>query len=147
MAALLRRVSAAKDFHPIYFIEDTHMKLLSAVVLSSLVAFSGTTMAETGNPTVSKKTVSYRCQQGKRINVTYGFNKQGLPNYAVARINGRNRTMDINLDRSDNVDTYFIDEGGYTLGTSEMSTKTYHKQPIMITSPKDEILFKSCTPR
>ena len=140
------------------------MKLLSAVVLSSLVAFSGTAMAETGNPTVSKKTVSYHCQQGKRINVTYGFNKQGLPNYAVARINGRrraicepnyavaringrSRTMDINLDRSDNVDTYFIDEGGYTLSTSEMSTKTYRKQPIMITSPKDEILFKSCTPR
>ena len=112
------------------------MKLLSAVVLSSLVALSGTALAETGNPTVSKKSVSYRCQQGKRINVTYGFNKQGLPNYAVARIDG-----------SDNVDTFFIDEGGYTLGTGAMSTKNYRKQPIMITSPKDEILFKSCTPR
>lgn len=122
------------------------MKLLSAIAVAALFA-AGTAAAETGNPTVAKKTVSYKCQQGKTLSITYGFNKQGLPNYALARIDGRTRTMDINLDRSDNVDTFFIDEGGYTLGTNYMDSKNFRKQPVMITGPDDRVLFKNCTAR
>ncbi|MGF6148684.1 Uncharacterised protein [Kingella potus] len=123
------------------------MKLLSAVVLSSLVALSGTAAAANDNPTVAKKSVSYRCQQGKRINVTYGFNKQGLPTYASARLNGRTRVMEIDLARSDNVGTFFGEAGGYRLDTDVLDSKNVRTQPMMITSPDDRILFKSCSPR
>ena len=54
--------------------------------------------------------------------------------------------MDINLDRSDNVDTFFIDEGGYTPGHRRDEHKNYRKQPIMITSPRRNPV-QSCTPR
>ena len=55
------------------------MKLLTTAILSSAIALSSMAAAAgTDNPTVAKKTVSYVCQQGKKVKVTYGFNKQGL---------------------------------------------------------------------
>ncbi len=55
--------------------------------------------------------------------------------------------MPIDLDRSDNADTYYGKEGGYVLSTAYMDKKTYRKQPIMITAPDDEIVLKDCSPR
>ena len=90
------------------------MKLLTTVILSSALALSGMAAAAgTSNPTVAKKTVSYVCQQGKKVKVTYGFNK----------------------------------EGGYVLSTGAMDSKSYRKQPIMITAPDNQIVFKDCSPR
>lgn len=103
--------------------------------------------AGTNNPTVAKKTVSYVCQQGKKVKVTYGFNKQGLTTYASAVINGKRVQMPVNLDKSDNVETFYGKEGGYVLGTGVMDGKSYRKQPIMITAPDNQIVFKDCSPR
>lgn len=94
-----------------------------------------------------KKTVSYVCQQGKKVKVTYGFNKQGLTTYASAVINGKRVQMPINLDKSDNMDTFYGKEGGYVLSTGAMDSKSYRKQPIMITAPDNQIVFKDCSPR
>ena len=114
------------------------MKLLSAIVLASAVAVSGAAIAKPAkisNPTVAKKSV------------TYGFNKQGLTTSASAVVDGKRRFMPIDLDRSDNADTYYGKEGGYVLSTAYMDKKTYRKQPIMITAPDDEIVLKDCSPR
>lgn len=94
-----------------------------------------------------QKTVSYVCQQGKKVKVTYGFNKQGLTTYASAVINGKRVQMPVNLDKSDNVETFYGKEGGYVLGTGVMDGKSYRKQPIMITAPDNQIVFKDCSPR
>lgn len=124
------------------------MKLLSAViVLSSLASVTGTAMAGISNPTVAKKSVSYRCQNGNHVAVTYGFNKQGLTTYASTVVHGRRVTMPIDLNRSDNVETYYGKEGGYVLGTGYMDSKSYRKQSIMITNPNNEIIYKDCSPR
>ena len=124
------------------------MKLLTTVILSSALALSGMAAAAgTGNPTVAKKTVSYVCQQGKKVKVTYGFNKQGLTTYASAAIKGKQVQMPINLDKSDNMDTFYGKEGGYVLSTGAMDSKSYRKQPIMITAPDNQIVFKDCSPR
>lgn len=100
-----------------------------------------------GQPHCCKKTVSYVCQQGKKVKVTYGFNKQGLTTYASAVINGKRVQMPVNLDKSDNVETFYGKEGGYVLGTGVMDGKSYRKQPIMITAPDNQIVFKDCSPR
>ncbi|ENT1123552.1 adhesin [Neisseria gonorrhoeae] len=123
------------------------MKLLTTAILSSAIALSGMAAAGTDNPTVAKKTVSYVCQQGKKVKVTYGFNKQGLTTYASAVINGKRVQMPINLDKSDNMDTFYGKEGGYVLSTGAMDSKSYRKQPIMITAPDNQIVFKDCSPR
>ena len=124
------------------------MKLLTTVILSSALALSGMAAAAgTDNPTVAKKTVSYVCQQGKKVKVTYGFNKQGLTTYASAAIKGKQVQMPINLDKSDNMDTFYGKEGGYVLSTGAMDSKSYRKQPIMITAPDNQIVFKDCSPR
>ncbi|WP_308032038.1 ACP-like domain-containing protein [Neisseria cinerea] len=124
------------------------MKLLTTAILSSAIALSSmATAAGTDNPTVAKKTVSYVCQQGKKVKVTYGFNKQGLTTYASAVINGKRVQMPINLDKSDNMDTFYGKEGGYVLSTGAMDSKSYRKQPIMITAPDNQIVFKDCSPR
>ncbi len=124
------------------------MKLVSAVALSALMfAGSAAIAADISNPTVSTKSVTYRCQQGKRVTVTYGFNKQGLTTYASANVNGRRRVMPIDLNRSDNVDTFYGEEGDYVLTTGYMDSKSFRKQPIMITAPNDQIVYKGCSPR
>ncbi len=123
------------------------MKLLTTAILSSAIALSSMATAGTDNPTVAKKTVSYVCQQGKKVKVTYGFNKQGLTTYASAVINGKRVQMPINLDKSDNMDTFYGKEGGYVLSTGAMDSKSYRKQPIMITAPDNQIVFKDCSPR
>ena len=126
------------------------MKLTTAALFAALAASAAVATAapnRISNPTVAKKTVSYVCQQGKRLDVTYGFNKQGLTTYAAAKVNGKRITLPIDLNRSDNTDTYYGKEGGYVLSTAYMDKKTYRKQPIMITAPDDEIVLKDCSPR
>lgn len=97
--------------------------------------------------TVSKKVVNYQCAAKKKVKVTYGFNKQGLPTYAQALLNGKTRNMPINLNRSDNVELVFGDENNFSLSTSAFDSKTYRSKPILIMSPSSEILFKNCSPK
>ena len=123
------------------------MKAFSLTLFAALAAITSSAYAQISNPTVSTAKVAYACQSGKKVTVTYGFNKQNLPTYAAATINGKKRTMPINLDRSDNVGTYFGSEKNYRLGTDYMDKKNYRKLSILVTSPKDELVFKNCTPR
>lgn len=94
-----------------------------------------------------KKPSATSASKGKKVKVTYGFNKQGLTTYASAVINGKRVQMPINLDKSDNMDTFYGKEGGYVLSTGAMDSKSYRKQPIMITAPDNQIVFKDCSPR
>lgn len=94
----------------------------------------------------SNGSVAYVCQNNKRINIGYAFNAQGIPTRAQVRLNGANRVMNYDLDRSDDVDTYFKDSAGYRISTSNMTSDNYHQAGVMIMSPNDEILYKGCTP-
>lgn len=123
------------------------MKTLSAITSGALLLTAATAQAAIDNPTVSRKAVSYSCQSGKKVKVTYGFNRQGLPTYAQAFANGKTRYMPINLSRSDNVDTVFGDENSFSLAASYMDRKNYHRRSVMITAPDGEIVFKNCSPR
>lgn len=97
--------------------------------------------------TVSSGIVKYECQSGKKVLVKYGFNKEGLPTYASSYINGTSRYMPINLDRSDDVDTFFGTENTYSLSSEQMTKNNYRQQSIMIMSPSQQILFKDCRAR
>lgn len=124
------------------------MKKLSAVLLSCALLASGAASAENIIDTaVSKSTVNYACQQGKKLRVTYGFNAENLPVYAAAHLNGKMRYMPKNLYVSDNVSTVFGDEDNFKLSSGYMDRKNHRRQAVMITSPGQEILFKSCMPR
>lgn len=108
---------------------------------------AGTAQAAESNPTVSKKSVTYSCQQGRTLKVTYGFNKQGLPTYAAASLNGKKRVLPINLAHSDIAGTMFGKEGGYVINTDYLDSKNYRKSSAMVTSPKNWILYKGCEVR
>lgn len=118
-------------------------KLISAVLLAAAALASGTALADAG-PAVKKSSVKYTCQQGKKLKVTYGFNKQGLPVYASAYLHGKRRYMPINLAASDNVDTVFGDENNFKLDTDYMDQANHRRRNVMVTSPGQEIIFKSC---
>lgn len=121
------------------------MKILaSAVLLTAL--FAGVAHADAGEA-VKKSTVHYSCQQGKKVKVTYGFNKEKLPVYASAYINGKTRYMPINLNRSDDVDTVFGDENNFSLSTEAMTQANHREKAMMISSPGQDIVFKSCMPK
>ncbi|MFC5920749.1 adhesin [Neisseria weixii] len=124
------------------------MKKWCLLVTAALMAITGGTVQAAGsNPTVSKKTVTYSCQQGRTLKVTYGFNKQGLPTYAAASLNGRKRVLPINLARSDIAGTMFGKENGYVVSTGYLDSKNYRTSSAMVTSPNNQILYKGCETR
>lgn len=96
--------------------------------------------------TVVKKVVNYNCGTGKRLKVTYGFNKQGLPTYSQAFLSGKTRFMPINLNLSDRVGTTFGDDNNFSLRTSGITSKNY-KADIQVQSPSSEMIYKSCSAR
>lgn len=91
-------------------------------------------------------TVFYRCQQGKSLSIRYSFNSQGIPTQARATLNGQERKMAYDLERSDNVDTFFKDRNGYRVGSAYMDKDNYRTQQIILTGPDDQILYKDCKP-
>lgn len=123
--------------------------IISAIALVSVSTFAsaGTEQSKPGEAgrTVMKKVVRYNCD-GKRVKVTYGFNRQGLPTYAQAFLNGKTRYMPINLNLSDNVDTVFGDDNNFSLSSSAITSRKYHS-PMQVQSPASEIIYKSCSAR
>ncbi|ASK26959.1 ACP-like domain-containing protein [Neisseria chenwenguii] len=118
------------------------MKKVSVILFAALAVMAGA--AAQAAPSTS---VQYACQNGKRVTVSYSFNRQELPTKAVAVVNGKRRIMPINLGRSDNIDTFFGKDGGYRLVTSYMDRKNFRTLPVMITDNRDRIVFKDCEPR
>lgn len=124
------------------------MKKLTAALFLAATVVAGAAHAHGAHETVVRKsTVSYQCEQGKKLKVNYGFNKQNLPVYASAYLNGKTRYMPLNLERSDNVDTVFGDENNFKLSTDYMDRANHRKKSVMVTAPGQSILFKNCSPR
>lgn len=96
---------------------------------------------------VKTASVKYSCQQNRKLTVKYGFNKQGLPTYAQAKLNGKTRFMPINLNTSDASGTNFGDENNFSLYADPMEWKNHRKVGMSIQSPASEILYKMCKPR
>ncbi|WP_238945550.1 DUF7606 domain-containing protein [Vandammella animalimorsus] len=114
------------------------MKLIQTAVAASLACLSLSAIA-------SGHSVTYACEGGKQVQVRYQFNKAGIPTRAEAHIRGAKRVMAYDMNRSDDVDTFFANKSGYRLSSDYMDAKNFRKSSIMITAPNDEILFKSCT--
>ena len=116
------------------------MKLwIPAAAATLALAVSATASAAGGS-------VTYQCQNDKKVSVNYTFNEQGVPTQASATLNGKKRLMKYDLNRSDNVDTFFKDASGYNLTASELNAGNYRNAAIMIMSPNSEILYKDCSP-
>ena len=45
--------------------------------------------SESYDSAVKHRQVNYTCQNNKKVSVTYGFNKQNLPTFAEANLNGK----------------------------------------------------------
>ena len=101
-------------------------------------------LAFSANASAASGTVTYQCQNNEKVSVNYVFNKQGIPTQATATLQGKKRLMKYDLNRSDNADTSFRDGAGYTLSTSNMDSSNFRENSIMIFSPNNEILYKSC---
>lgn len=102
---------------------------------------------EAHQSTVKTSSVRYVCQQGKRVNVKYGFNRQNIPTYAEARLNGKTRFMPINLYNTDATGTEFGDENNFSLYGDAMAFSNHRRADINIHSPAGEVLFKGCKPQ
>lgn len=132
------------------------MNMLLKLAPLALVAFTGFAHANTNEhsdaatahkDTVKTRTVAYACQGGKKVKVKYGFNKQNLPTYAEAKLNGKTRFMPINLNFSDNITTRFGDDNNFSLSADAMTYKKYRAGTLNILSPSSEMLYKLCKAR
>lgn len=127
----------------------------SALVLT--LALSGAAFANDAKPhedaakmasaTVKTRTVQYVCQGGKKVSVKYGFNKQNLPTYAEAKLNGKTRFMPINLHYSNDASTEFGDENNFSLAAEAFNYGSVKKASVSISAPDSEILYKVCNPK
>lgn len=115
------------------------------------VAFTGVAHAEAtmdaakADETATKvRQVSYSCNKGGAVKVTYGFNKQKLPTYAEAHLGGKTRFLPINLAHSDVAGTSFGDENSWAISGGAMTLGNYHKSDVLIMDPNSEIQYKHC---
>ena len=109
-------------------------------------AFALMAFGFSANASAAGGTVSYSCQGGKNVSVSYDFNSAGVPTTARANLQGRNVVMRYDMNRSDNVDT-FMQGNGYILSTDALDSRNYRGKSINITAPNGQMLFKSCSPR
>lgn len=131
----------------------TLLKLAPAMLVALVSTVATAEVAEQSDAgqayadTVSQKSVNYRCNSGKSVKVTYGFNEQGLPTYAQANVNGKSRFMPINLNSTGSDGTNFGDENNFSLSSDVMDSTNYRNADIMIMSPSSEIVYKGCVAR
>ena len=120
--------------------------LATALSSGSALAYTDQVMdpAKSYDTAVKVRQVNYTCQSNKKLSVTYGFNKQNLPTYAQANLNGKDRFLPINLGRSDTVDTVFGDEENFSIMSNAMRLNNYHKSSINVQNASSEILYKGC---
>ena len=120
--------------------------LISMLGSGSAMAYSNKVMepSESYDSAVKHRQVNYTCQNNKKVSVTYGFNKQNLPTFAEANLNGKKRFLPINLGRSDMVDTVFGDEENFSIMTGALRLNNYHKSSANIQDASSEILYKGC---
>lgn len=117
--------------------------LLAIATFASVSLFS--LSATASDTTANTKEVNYQCDSNRSVSVTYGFNEEGHPTYASAKLDGKKRYMPLNFSHSDTVGATFGLIDSYTLGTAALSVSDYQK-PMLITSPSQKILFKNCDP-
>ena len=116
------------------------MKLwIPAAAATLALAVSATASAAGG-------TVTYQCQNDKKVSVNYTFNRQGVPTQATATLNGEKRLMKYDLNRSGDQDVYFQDRAGYNLSTSYMDANNFRQNAVMVMNPNSEFLYKDCAP-
>ena len=120
--------------------------LISMLGSGSAMAYSNKVMepSESYDSAVKHRQVNYTCQNNKKVSVTYGFNKQNLPTFAEANLNGKKRFLPINLGRSDMVDTVFGDEENFSVMTGALRLNNYHKSSANIQDASSEIIYKGC---
>lgn len=120
--------------------------LISMLGSGSAMAYSDKVMepSESYDSAVKHRQVNYTCQNNKKVSVTYGFNKQNLPTFAEANLNGKKRFLPINLGRSDMVDTVFGDEENFSVMTGALRLNNYHKSSANIQDASSEIIYKGC---
>ena len=120
--------------------------LMSMLGSGSAMAYSDQVMepSESYDSAVKHRQVNYTCQNNKKVSVTYGFNKQNLPTFAEANLNGKKRFLPINLGRSDMVDTVFGDEEYFSIMTGALRLNNYHKSSANIQDASSEIIYKGC---
>lgn len=120
--------------------------LMAALGSTSALAYSDNVMepSESYDTAIKHRQVNYTCQNNNKVSVTYGFNRQYLPTFAEADLNGKTRFLPINLARTDNVSTVFGDEDNFSIMTGPLRLNNYHKSSANIQNAKSEILYKGC---
>lgn len=120
--------------------------LAAALTSGSALAYSDQVMdpATSYDSATKVRQVNYSCQGKNKISVIYGFNKQNLPTYAQANLNGKDRFLPINLGRSDTVDTVFGDEDNFSIMSNALRLNNYHNSSINIQDASSKILYKGC---
>lgn len=120
--------------------------LMAMLGSGSAMAYSDQVMepSESYDSAVKHRQVNYTCQNNKKVSVTYGFNKQNLPTFAEANLNGKKRFLPINLGRSDMVVTVFGDEENFSIMTGALRLNNYHKSSANIQDASSETIYKGC---
>ena len=110
-------------------------------------AFALMAFGFSANASAAGGTVSYSCQGGKNVSVSYDFNSAGVPTDVSFKANGRRITLPYDMNASDNVETLFSGRG-YRFGAEYIDSRNYRRQSVStVTDPSNRILYKGCSAR
>ena len=115
------------------------MKLLSVITAAALATVSFSAAAAPAG------FVSYRCDDGKSLNVMYG---SGRAVTADVNAGGKKASLVVDKKRSDSTGTTFTNRRGYTMSAGFIDKNTHTTSEVVgVNAPNGSFLVKNCEPR
>lgn len=91
--------------------------------------------------------VTYRCDNGKKLNVMYEFDRKGNAVSASVNAAGKQANLRVDRKRSDSTGTTFRNKRGYVMSAGYIGRDTHTTSDVVgVNAPNGSFLVKNCAP-
>ena len=118
------------------------MKVLSAAIVAVLTA--GVSMTAAAAPAGY---VPYKCDNGKKLNVVYEFDRSGNAVGASANAAGKQISLRVDKRQSDSTGTTFTNKRGFSMSAGYIDKNTHTTSEVVgVTDSRNRFIVKNCEP-
>lgn len=118
------------------------MKFLSAAIVAVLTA--GVSMTAAAAPAGY---VPYKCDNGKKLNVVYEFDRKGNAVGASANAAGKQISLRVDKSHSDSTGTTFTNKRGFSMSAGYIDRNTHTTSEVVgVTDSRNRFIVKNCEP-
>lgn len=118
------------------------MKLLSTAIVAILTA--DVSITATAAPAGY---VPYKCDNGKKLNVVYEFDRRGNAVGASANAAGKQISLRTDKRRSDSTGTTFTNKRGFSMSAGYIDRNTHTTSEVVgVSDAQNRFIVKNCEP-